>query len=268
MAAEEKNGTLGERAKRMTFTPSSLQAEHQLSQADRLGLYKTILGRRDVRGQFKPDPVPPDVLGRVLTAAHHAPSVGFLQPWNFLLIRKAQQKDRIKQAFEKANAEARLMFEGEKRELYSKLKLEGILEAPVNLLVTCDPDRAGPVVIGRTHIPEMDRYSSVCAVQNLWLAARAEGLGVGWVSIFDPAIVKDILGVPERIVPVAYLCLGYVQAFFAKPELESAGWRQRLKLEDLLYFESWGETEGDGSAGLKQAVAELRERIEAGGEMG
>jgi 5,6-dimethylbenzimidazole synthase len=238
-----------------------------LDAADRRGLYKTILGRRDVRGQFKSDPVPPAVLGRILTAAHHAPSVGFLQPWNFLLIQDPLQKERIKQAFEKASAEARLMFEGERRELYSKLKLEGILEAPVNLLVTCDPDRAGPVVIGRTHIPEMDRYSSVCAVQNLWLAARAEGLGVGWVSIFDPAIVKTILGVPEGIVPVAYLCLGYVSAFFAKPELEQAGWRERLKLEDLLYFDRWGQEAGADSAALKGEVAQARQKIEDGGEL-
>ncbi len=206
----------------------------------RKGLYRAIFSRRDVRAQFKPDPVPNDVLARLLMAAHHAPSVGFMQPWSFLLVQDTALRARVKGLFDKANAEARSMFEDEKGAAYARLKLEGILESPVNLCVTCDPDRAGKVVIGRTHIPEMDEYSTVCAVMNLWLAARVEGLGVGWVSIMDPKALKETLGIPERVVPVAYLCIGYVTHFLDKPELELAGWRQRLPLETLVHQDRWG----------------------------
>ncbi|WP_230411765.1 5,6-dimethylbenzimidazole synthase [Denitromonas iodatirespirans] len=219
------------------------QAIHQFSDADRAVIYRNILARRDVRGQFLPDPVPDDMLARILTAAHFAPSVGFMQPWSFVLVRDAAVKQRVHDAFTTANAEAADMFEGEQREVYKTLRLQGILEAPINLCITCDRDRAGPVVIGRTHIKAMDIYSSVCAVQNLWLAARAEGLGVGWVSIFRQSAIREILQLPERIMPVAYLCIGKVSHFFDKPELEAAGWRQRLPLEELLHFDTWGGTD-------------------------
>lgn len=170
-----------------------------------------------MRGQFKPDPVPDEVLARLLTAAHYAPSVGFMQPWDFVLVRAPEVKGRVHEAFRTAHAEAALMFEGDKRETYSSLKLEGILEAPINLCITCDRERNGPAVVGRTHIKIMDLYSSVCAVQNLWLAARAEGLGVGWVSIFRQDSLREALGIPHAIVPVAYLCIGYVSHFYSKP---------------------------------------------------
>lgn len=230
------------------------QADHHFADAARDAVYRAIFSRRDVRGQFLPDPIPDATLARLLTAAHFAPSVGYMQPWSFVLIREAAVKARIHAAFAEANAEALQMFAGEQREIYRELKLEGIREAPVNLLVTCDRDRAGPVVIGRTHIKAMDIYSAVCAVQNLWLAARAEGLGVGWVSIFHQSALKEILGLPERIVPIAYLCLGQVSHFHERPELEAAGWRPRLALDELIHFERWGETAGDGAAGLKAAL--------------
>ena len=217
----------------MTETAAARQSEIALDERDRQGLYRAILGRRDVRGQFLPEPVDDAVLARLLVAAHHAPSVGFMQPWSFILVRPGPRRQRIKTAFEQANAEAAALFAGERAELYRRLKLEGILEAPVNLCVTCDRDRAGPVVLGRTHMPEMDLYSTVCAVQNLWLAARAEGLGVGWVSIVDPQALAAVLELPERVVPVAYLCLGKVSHFLAEPELQAQGWRRRLPLEDL-----------------------------------
>ncbi len=216
----------------------------------RQGLYRAIFSRRDVRAQFRPDPVPVDVLARLLRAAHHAPSVGFMQPWSFLLIEDKAIRQQVKSLFDRANAEARAMFEDDKGAAYARLKLEGILDSPLNLCITCDPDRAGPVVIGRTHIPEMDEYSTVCAVMNLWLAARAEGLGVGWVSILDPVSLKEVLGIPARVVPVAYLCLGYVTEFLDKPELELAGWRQRLPLEDLVHGDRWGAKAPAGLAGL------------------
>ncbi|MBK9444840.1 MAG: 5,6-dimethylbenzimidazole synthase [Betaproteobacteria bacterium] len=235
------------------------QAEHHFADAARDAVYQAIFSRRDVRGQFLPEPIADDVLARILTAAHFAPSVGYMQPWSFVLIRDTGVKQRIHTAFAEANAEAAEMFEGAKQEIYRELKLEGILESPVNILITCDRDRAGPVVIGRTHIKAMDIYSSVCAVQNLWLAARSEGLGVGWVSIFHQQALKEILGLPERIIPIAYLCLGQVSHFKEKPELEAAGWRPRLPLDELVYFEQWGQTEGAGDEALKSALREAQE---------
>ncbi len=148
-------------------------------------------------------------------------------------------------------------YHGDKRETYRGLKLEGILEAPINLCITCDRERNGPVVVGRTRIKTMDLYSSVCAVQNLWLAARAEDLGVGWVSIFHQDSLRKALGIPHTIVPVAYLCIGYVSHFYAKPELESAGWLPRRPLEELLHFEQW---QGGADAEGKRLVDAVRER--------
>ncbi|MCP4993530.1 MAG: 5,6-dimethylbenzimidazole synthase [Gammaproteobacteria bacterium] len=234
-----------------------IQAEHFFSEQERAAVYKTIFTRRDVRGQFKPDPVPDEVLARVLTAAHHAPSVGFMQPWNFLLIKSIKTKQKIHDLFVKANAEAAAMFEGERRDIYTKLKLEGILSSPINLCITCDHTRSGPVVIGRTHDQDMDLYSSVCAAQNLWLAARAEGLGVGWVSIFNKDDLKQALDLPEHVTPIAYLCIGYVEHFFSKPELETGGWRERLDLERLINLEHWGNDE-ELPVGLVQAIEKAR----------
>ena len=244
----------------MTEAKPGIQGLDGLSEADRRGLYRVLLSRRDVRGQFLPDPVPDDVLARILTAAHHAPSVGFMQPWSFILVRSPEVRGRIKEAFAKANAEAAALFEGERQSTYRSLKLEGILESPVNICVTCDRDRAGPVVLGRTHIPTMDLYSTVCAVENLWLAARADGLGLGWVSIISEPDLKEILGLPERVVPVAYLCIGKVSHFFAQPELESRGWRKRLQLSDLVSLDGWeGERDPALAAELDRAQAQAEE---------
>lgn len=210
-----------------------------ISADERDALYKVIYSRRDVRGQFLADPVPEEVLRRVLDAAHHAPSVGFMQPWDFVVVRDFEVRKQIKEGFEVAHAEAAAMFDGAKREQYRGFKLEGILEAPVGVCVTCDRTRSGEVVIGRTANPEMDLYSSVCAVQNLWLAARAENLGVGWVSIIHHDSVRQALGIPEHIMPVAWLCIGYVSFFHETPELEQAGWLPRLALEELVHQEQW-----------------------------
>lgn len=208
---------------------------------DRAAVYRAIRGRRDVRGQFTARPVDEALLLRLLGAAHHAPSVGFMQPWDFIVIREAAVKARVQAAFAAANAEAADMFGEERRPLYSSLKLEGILQAPVNLCITCDRSRGGPVVLGRTHAPEMDLYSTVCAVQNLWLAARAEGVGVGWVSIFREGALRDILGLPDHVVPVAYLCLGHVEELYSEPELQARGWASRLPLETLIHHDGWGQ---------------------------
>ncbi|MBC2833889.1 5,6-dimethylbenzimidazole synthase [Paragemmobacter straminiformis] len=211
------------------------------SDEERAAVYRAIFSRRDVRSQFTARPVGDEVLGRLLTAAHHAPSVGFMQPWNFIVVRSAAVKRQVQGAFAAANAEAAAMFSDDRRPLYSALKLEGILQAPVSLCITCDRNRGGPVVLGRTHAPEMDLYSTVCAVQNLWLAARAEGIGVGWVSIFREGDLRDILGLPEGVVPVAWLCLGYVDALYDRPELEAKGWAKRLPLEGLVFRDGWGQ---------------------------
>ena len=210
-----------------------------ITENEREAVYKTIFSRRDVRGEFKPDLIPDDVLMRVLTAAHHAPSVGFMQPWDFIVVKNTETKKKIKKGFASAHAEAAKMFEVEKRQKYKSLKLEGIMEAPIGICVTCDRTRNGPVVIGRTAIPEMDLYSSVCAVQNLWIAARAENLGAGWVSIIDNEVLREILKIPDHIVPIAYLCIGYVSFFHEKPELEKAGWLSRENLKSLIHYEHW-----------------------------
>ncbi|MEZ2127329.1 MULTISPECIES: 5,6-dimethylbenzimidazole synthase [unclassified Sinorhizobium] len=212
------------------------------SVTEREAVYHAIETRRDVRDQFLPDPLPDDLVNRLLQAAHNAPSVGFMQPWNFILVRDADVRERAWQAFDRANREAALMFEEERRETYRSLKLEGIRKAPLSICVTCDPDRGGKVVIGRTHNPRMDVYSTVCAIQNLWLAARAEGVGVGWVSIFHNSDIRNILGIPERIEIVAWLCVGYVDKLYSEPELAVKGWRQRLPLEELVFSERWGNT--------------------------
>ena len=146
----------------------------------------------------------------------------------------------MKALYERANADAAGRFEGERAALYRRLKLEGIVDSPVNVCITCDRTRGGPHVLGRNTMLEADLFSTCLAVQNLWLAARAEGIGVGWVSIVDPAELSALLGLPEHVVPVAYLCLGYVSEFLARPELETAGWRSRLPLESLLHGNRWG----------------------------
>lgn len=209
------------------------------SAPERQALYDIIAARRDVRNEFRPDPLAPEVLRRILEAAHAAPSVGFMQPWNFLLIRDPARRAEIHAAFARANAEAEAMFPESRRSLYRQLKLEGILKAPLNLVVTCDRSRGGDVVLGRTHNRDMDLYSTVCAVQNLWLAARAEGVGVGWVSIFRPEELRALLGVPDHVEIVAFLCLGHVDRLYDQPELAAKGWRQRLDLDSLIHEEVW-----------------------------
>ncbi len=209
------------------------------SEAERAAVYKAIHTRRDVRGQFTPEPVPDEILTRILAAAHHAPSVGFMQPWDFIVVRDPHVKQRIKDGFQIAHQEAAELFEGDKKSIYQSLKLEGITEAPLGICITCDPSRHGPVVIGRTANPEMDLYSSVCAVQNLWLAARAENLGAGWVSIIHHDALRSALGIPGDIIPIAYLCVGYVTQFKDKPELETIGWLPRVPLDKLIHQDQW-----------------------------
>lgn len=210
------------------------------NESEREAVYRVIRERRDVR-RFKSEPIPEDALQRILTAAMQAPSVGYSQPWNFILVRDETVRRQVHEAFQRANEEAKGMFNGERGEKYASLKLEGILESALNICVTCDRKRFGPLVLGRTCQPDMDLYSAVCAVQNLWLAARSEGVGVGWVSIIKPEELASLMGLPEGVVPIAYLCVGYPEFFAAEPELKTSGWLPQVPFSDLVYRDQWGK---------------------------
>jgi 5,6-dimethylbenzimidazole synthase len=216
--------------------------------AEKEALYRIMRTRRDIR-HFLPTPLPPDVVQRILEMAHYAPSVGFMQPWNFLLITSLAIRRQIKDLFEAHNTrEMASIADPARRALYSSLKLEGILEAPLNIVITCDHRRDAPFVLGRAPMPDTDLFSTCLAIQNLWLAARAEGVGVGWVSILDQAAVEALLQLPPGVQLVAYLCVGYPREFRPQPLLEEVGWKQRLPLADLVYHERWGCRSRTGSA--------------------
>ncbi len=218
--------------------------DYSLSIQEKKGLYKAIFYRRDVRSHFLVGKdIPNDVLTRILNAAHHAPSVGFSQPWNFILIKDKTARQKVKESFEREFQKSTLLLKDDKarQQKYISLKLEGVMESALNICVTYDPTRFGPFVLGRTSIPETGTYSVCCAIQNLWLAARAEGIGVGWVSILSIEDLKRILSIPNHVNPIAYLCLGYVGEFADKPDLEKAGWLNRLNLNDVIYYENWGQ---------------------------
>jgi 5,6-dimethylbenzimidazole synthase len=233
----------------------------------RRGLYETIFRRRDMR-EFRPDPIPDEVMARVLVAAHHAASVGFTQPWDFIVVRDLQRRRQVKRVFEEERLRNAAQFTGKRREKFLSLKLEGIVESPLNLIVTCEPDRFGPGVLGKTAIEEIEIYSTCLAVENLWLAARAEGLGVGWVSILRNESLRTIFAIPRQIIPVAYLCIGYVDSFPSRPILETAGWAERLSPRRLLHFDSWNQdvTDGDALARLVEDPAIWREIFPVTGE--
>lgn len=236
--------------------------DHRFSDAERHGLYRAIRERRDVRAQFLPDPIPPEVLTRLLQAAHHAPSVGFMQPWDFIVIDSLEVRQAVQAIFEGENQKAAANYVGEQATLYRRLKLEGILESPINLCITCDRGRGGPHVLGRNSIMETDLFSVCLAVQNLWLAARAEGIGVGWVSILDQGQLAKTLRLPAEVYPVAYLCLGYVSEFLSRPELEVKGWRSRRPLHELVHGNAWGQPLQSGPL---ETALRSREGLDVGG---
>lgn len=214
---------------------------------EREGLYKAIYTRRDVRSNFIDRDIPDYILAQILKAAHHAPSVGYSQPWDFILIKDYANRLLVKNSFinEKEKSIALLKGDKERQKLYLRLKLEGIVESAINICVTYDPTKFGPFVLGRTSVPETGVYSVCCAIQNLWLAARVEGIGVGWVSILSTADLKKILSIPDHVLPVAYLCLGYVNEFSAKPDLENVGWLERMALKDVIHYERWKGLQND-----------------------
>jgi 5,6-dimethylbenzimidazole synthase len=210
---------------------------------ERQAVYRVIRERRDVRRGFLPEPLPDELLGKLLEAAHNAPSVGLMQPWRFIVVRDLDVRRSVHKIFLDANQKALASYEGERQQSYGVMKLEGILEAPQNLCIVCDSESSQGHQLGRMTMPETALYSAVCAVQNLWLAARAEGIGVGWVSILEPNLLRDALKIPKHITPVAYLCLGYVDAFAEQPDLERSGWERRTPLKSVLsldqYDDSW-----------------------------
>lgn len=210
--------------------------EHCYSEAERAAVYRTIFERRDMR-HFLPDPVDPDLLRRLLMAAHHAPSVGFMQPWRFIRITANDLRGQIHALVEQERlATAKALHE--RKDEFMQLKVEGIRECPV-LMVAALCERRDQFVFGRRTLPEMDLASLACAIQNLWLAARAEGLGMGWVSLFEPDALKQLLAMPNDSQPVAILCLGHVERFYEKPMLEQERWAERHDIKDLLFENRW-----------------------------
>ena len=222
-----------------------MQEDIGFSESDRDAVYRAIRARRDVRRGFVDRPLPDELLQRLLAAAHSAPSVGLMQPTRFIVIRDKAIRTAVHGIFEEANRKATEIYESEQQEQYASLKLEGILEAPQNLCIVCDTQNVRGHKLGRQTMPETAVYSTVCAIQNLWLAARTEGVGVGWVSILDPARVRALLHIPEHVQLIAYLCLGYVDRFANEPELERAGWEKRVPAKSAICYD--GYSEGDAS---------------------
>jgi 5,6-dimethylbenzimidazole synthase len=211
------------------------------NESDRAAVYRAIGARRDVRRGFIDRPLPDEVLQRLLAAAHSAPSVGLMQPSRFIVIRDLATRAAVHNIFEEANHKAATTYQREQRERYAALKLEGILEAPQNLCIVCDTQNERGHKLGRHTMPETAAYSTVCAIQNLWLAARAEGIGVGWVSILDPARLRTLLHIPDHILLVAYLCLGFVDHFATEPELERSGWEKRVPVQTAVCYDVYSE---------------------------
>ena len=223
---------------------------HAFPDDQRAAVYRVIEERRDVRQDFLPDPVPSAVLERVLAAAHRAPSVGFSQPWDFIVITDPERRARIKSLAERSREDFAAALPAARARAFDRLKTEAILSAPVSIVVTCDATRGGRHTLGRHAQPQTAQYSSILAVSNLWLAARAEGLGIGWVSFFSERELAAELGLPAHLEVVAYLCVGYVGSFAPEPELALAGWARRRPLSWAVHAEEYGNRELPGHAAV------------------
>ncbi|WP_258575236.1 nicotinate-nucleotide--dimethylbenzimidazole phosphoribosyltransferase, partial [Streptomyces shenzhenensis] len=235
-AADQEEGTAPVAEARRSTGP----AAPAYDDAEREAVLKVMRERRDIRNGFRSDPIPHEVLLRVLEAAHTAPSVGHSQPWDFVVIRSADTRRTMHElAMRQREAYAKSLPKGRAKQ-FKELKIEAILDTPVNIVVTADPTRGGRHTLGRHTQPQMAPYSAALAVENLWLAARAEGLGVGWVSFFDEREMVRTLGLPEHLEVIAYLCVGYVDEFPDEPELMQAGWSKRRPLSWVVHEETYG----------------------------
>ncbi len=212
---------------------------HAYSDAERAAVYRAINERRDMR-HFLPDPVDPETFARLLEAAHHAPSVGFMQPWRFMRITDRTLREQL-HAIVEQERRATANALNEREDEFMRLKVEGVLDCG-ELLVVALMDKRERYIFGRRTLPEMDLASVSCAIQNLWLAARAEGLGVGWVSLFEPGALKTLLKMPADSQPVAILCIGHVEKFYDQPMLAQQKWAQRADLQTLVAENYWPET--------------------------
>ncbi|MGW1955094.1 nicotinate-nucleotide--dimethylbenzimidazole phosphoribosyltransferase [Streptomyces sp. NPDC001920] len=252
----EESTTVAEEARRSTGP-----AAPAYDDAEREAVLKVMRERRDIRNGFRSDPIPHEVLLRVLEAAHTAPSVGHSQPWDFVVIRSADTRRAMHElAQRQREAYARSLPKGRAKQ-FKELKIEAILDTPVNIVVTADPTRGGRHTLGRHTQPQMAPYSAALAVENLWLAARAEGLGVGWVSFFDEREMVRALGLPEHLEVIAYLCVGYVDEFPEEPELMQAGWSKRRPLSWVVHEETYGRRALPGEEPhdlLAETVAQIR----------
>jgi 5,6-dimethylbenzimidazole synthase len=213
-----------------------LMPQNRYPDSDIAAVYRAIYERRDIR-HFLPDAIAPEIFGRLLDAAHHAPSVGFMQPWRFIRISNLGLRKNIHDLVEQERILTAKAL-NEREDEFMKLKVEGLLEC-AEVLVAALCERREDYVFGRRTLPEMDLASLSCAIQNMWLAARAEGLGMGWVSIFEPQALKGLLNMPEGSQPVAILCLGHVEKFYDKPMLEQEQWAERRDINDLLFENAW-----------------------------
>ncbi|RCW43691.1 cob(II)yrinic acid a,c-diamide reductase [Halopolyspora algeriensis] len=202
-------------------------------------LYDTINRRRDVRSEFTGEEIAPDVLRRVLTAAHSAPSVGLSQPWDFVVVRNESTRRAFREHVLAERSVFAAQLSGERAETFSKIKVEGVVESSLGIVVTYDPQRGAPAVLGRHAIADAGLYSVCLAIQNLWLSATAEGLGVGWVSFYREEFLRRLLDIPTGVRPVAWLCLGPVRSLADTPDLERHGWRKRLRLDDVVHDEKY-----------------------------
>jgi nicotinate-nucleotide--dimethylbenzimidazole phosphoribosyltransferase len=236
-------------------------------QDQRESVYRAIAERRDIR-RFRPDAVPEDVLERVLAAAHRAPSVGLMQPWRLIVVEELATRMEVRRLAQRERLRQADRFDERARHFLDQ-KIEGVVEAPLGICVCCDPGDPDVEVLGRGTIPETDVYSTACAIENLWLAARAEGLGVGWVSFYRPPDMRELLGIPAWVEPVAYLCVGWPDERPVRPGLEAAGWAARMPLEDVVMRERWRETHSGGGArpaparGDRAAAIAARDRLDA-----
>ncbi|MBC3869405.1 5,6-dimethylbenzimidazole synthase [Undibacterium oligocarboniphilum] len=212
--------------------------QHQFPPEQTEGVYRAIRERRDMR-HFLPEPVPPEQLLRFIRAAHQAPSVGYMQPWRFLRITDAGLRQQLYEHVQQERT-ATAGALGQRAEEFMRLKVEGIRSC-AEVLVVALVDGREKYIFGRRTMPEMDMASASCAIQNFWLAARAEGIGVGWVSMFDPDVVRTLCHMPEGSAPLALLCVGQVAEFYAAPMLETEGWDQHRALSELLYDNRWGQ---------------------------